>query len=330
VVGTHEAPPFVIRRSDGTWTGLSIELWRELAQDLALEFELREHSIDGLVSGLQTGELDVAVAALTMTAERERRVDFCHPFYSSGLGIAVATGPRGSRILSELASALLSLQFLRAVLALAAVLLGAGALVWLFERRANPEQFGGRVAHGLGAAFWWSAVTMTTVGYGDKAPRTMGGRLVALVWMFASVILISGFTAAIASSLTVSHLEADIEGPEDLPRRVIATVADSTSAQFLAGVRADPRFYPGVLEAAEAVVAGEAEAVVYDAPLLRYLSLTALEGRLEVQPGIFSRQDYAFALPQGSALREPINRVLLARIRGPEWAEWLKNFVGQR
>jgi ABC-type amino acid transport substrate-binding protein len=74
---------------------------------------------------------------------------------------------------------------------------------------------------------------MTTVGYGDKAPVTVGGRLVAVVWMFASLILIAVFTAHITSLLTVSHLDHRIRGPEDLPRYRVATVAGTTSENYL-------------------------------------------------------------------------------------------------
>jgi len=40
---------------------------------------------------------------------------------------------------------------------------------------------------------------------------------------------------------------------------------------------------------------------------------------LLVLPGSFERQDYGFALPGGSALREPLNRALLQELRGPTW-----------
>jgi voltage-gated potassium channel Kch len=59
-----------------------------------------------------------------------------------------------------------------------------GALIWLAERRHNEEQFRRDPAAGIGNGIWWSAVTMTTVGYGDKAPVTLAGRVIALVWMF--------------------------------------------------------------------------------------------------------------------------------------------------
>ncbi|MGO2102628.1 MAG: ion channel [Psychroflexus halocasei] len=44
---------------------------------------------------------------------------------------------------------------------------------------------------------------MTTVGYGDKSPLSLGGRIVGLIWMFMAVIILSSLTAGIASALTV-------------------------------------------------------------------------------------------------------------------------------
>ncbi|MFD0765260.1 potassium channel family protein [Mucilaginibacter lutimaris] len=48
-------------------------------------------------------------------------------------------------------------------------------------------------------AIWWSYVTITTVGYGDKFPVTTEGRLIAAVLMTAGVGLFGTFTAYVAS-----------------------------------------------------------------------------------------------------------------------------------
>jgi len=48
-------------------------------------------------------------------------------------------------------------------------------------------------------AFYWAWVTMTTVGYGDLTPQSPGARIMASVMMFASMALISFFTATISS-----------------------------------------------------------------------------------------------------------------------------------
>ncbi len=46
---------------------------------------------------------------------------------------------------------------------------------------------------------WWALVTITTVGYGDVVPHTHLGRVVGMILMFSGVVLVSLFTATIAS-----------------------------------------------------------------------------------------------------------------------------------
>ena len=222
-----------------------------------------------MLDGVASGSLDVAVAALTITPEREQLLDFTHPFYSTGLAIA-APAKEGSPWLAVM-KGFFSIAFLKVIGALFVLLLSVGFLVWWFEKRRNPNQFGGGLAKGIGSAFWFSAVTMTTVGYGDKAPVSLGGRIVTLIWMFAAIIIISGITAAITSALTVSQLESPVKGLEDLPKVRVGTVADSTSSSYLRAKHISFQPFKTVAEGLEAVSSGKIEAVVYDSPLLRYL-----------------------------------------------------------
>ena len=51
--------------------------------------------------------------------------------------------------------------------------------------------------------------------------------------MFASVVFIAYFTAAVTSNLTLQQLRGDISGPEDLPGKRVASVKASTASEYL-------------------------------------------------------------------------------------------------
>ncbi len=326
-VGTKVAPPFAMKNAEGQWSGISIDLWRELARELNLEYQFVEEDLTGLITGVNEGRLDVAIAALTVTHTREEMLDFSHPFYTTGLSIAVPHNNQNR--FSLLFEAFFSSAFLKVIASLGSLLLIFGLIVWLLERRRNSAQFDPKPLKGIGDGFWWAAVTMTTVGYGDKAPLTLGGRLVALVWMFAGLILISTFTAAITTSLTVAELGSSIQGPQDLARVRVGSVTGSTSESYLRAQHLGYVSAPTPAIALDEMSAGKSDAVVYDTPLLKYLIGQRPSQPLQVLPGEFDRQSYAIALPTGSPLREPLNRALLKFLNSPKWTDITYRYLGE-
>lgn len=314
-VAVKEVPPFAERSPEGEWAGTSIALWRDVARALELDYVFVEASLDEMIAGTSEGRYDVAVAALTVTAERERIVDFTHPFHTTGLAIAVPESA-GQLSLRGLRETVFSPAFLVLIGALATIQLMVGTLVWVIERRANPEQFPAEAGPGVAAGFWWATVTMTTVGYGDKAPKTGLGRAVALIWMLAAMIILASVTASIASSLTIERLDARIRGPEDLRRFRVGVIAETTGASYLRehDIVAVP--FARSEAALEALDRGEIDALVWDEPLLRGTLDSRPELDARLVPGMFQRQDYAIAVGEGSPLRESINRVLPELTRG--------------
>ena len=332
VVGTRAAPPFVIAAPDTErgWEGISIALWQQVAEDLGLEYRYEEvATAPGLVAGVEKGTLDLAIAATTLTEAREARVDFSHPFYTSGFGIAVRADGDGW---IERLRGLFSIEFLFAVAALLGLLGFVGTFFWLAERRGNPEEFDPHPVRGLGDGLWFSAVTMTTVGYGDKAPRTVAGRVVALVWMFAALLLTSTFTGLIASSLAVNRLASTIRGPGDLPSVAVGVARDSASAEWLAGSGIGFDGYETADAGLESLAAKRIDALVADKPYLLWRSDVARaggddDGGIEVLRPTFGRQDYGIVLPQGGELREPLNRAVLDFLASDAWDALLIRYI---
>jgi polar amino acid transport system substrate-binding protein len=324
-IGTKQIPPFAIKR-EGDWTGVSIALWREFADELDLEYEFVELPLNDLMTGLEDGSLDAAVAALTMTSDRESRFDFSYAFLVTGLGIGVPVDDvvSAAKFFRRFTAGPFVRIFGLSILALTA----ASIALWFFEAKSNPEHFGGGIAEGIGSALWWSVVTMTTVGYGDKAPRTAAGRVLAVVWMIAGVILISALTASITSALTVSQLATSIAGPRELAGQNVGTIEGSTSARYLRRNGVPAALFDSLEECVDAMHEGNLDAVVYDAVLLRYYGISHPDRAFPVVPGTFKRQSYGIGLPQGSALREPLNRFILRHLQTDEWSNVLTRYTG--
>jgi ABC-type amino acid transport substrate-binding protein len=325
-VATREVPPFAFRGPDDRWRGIAIDLWSDVAEQLDADYRFQELGLTEMLDAVAQGQVDAAVAALTITSDREKRIDFSHPFHTSGLGVAVHQQPAGG--FATVLKRLFSGQFLTVLAGLLALLASVGILVWLAEHRSNA-QFPRTPTKGIGAGVWWSAVTMTTVGYGDKAPTTLLGRIVAMVWMFAALIIITGFTAAITTALTVGELGRAIERAEDLYGARVVTVGGSTSDALLSKHRVQHALVDSLPDALVQVADGQADAVVYDAPILKYLVSREYQGRLRVLPLILQREDYGIALPQGSPAREALNKALLLRIRSDDWREKLADYLGR-
>ncbi|GGZ62556.1 hypothetical protein GCM10010387_65000 [Streptomyces inusitatus] len=98
---------------------------------------------------------------------------------------------------------------------MSAVLLGfAGALTVYAEERGAP----GATIRTFGDSVWWACSTLTTVGYGDVAPVTPKGRVVATVMMAGGLALLGAVTGSFSSWLIQSFtLEEDRRPPGSSP-----------------------------------------------------------------------------------------------------------------
>jgi len=326
-VGVKVEPPFVISETGQTYSGLSVDLWKSIASEAGVNYELIEYKDHlGLIRALDFKEIDLTINPIHVNEIRLRMFDVTQPFYVSYIGVAT-TNVKKTQVGNFLRN-FFSLQFLRIVALLILIIFVFGTILWLVERNQNRRQFRPGLS-GLFDGLWWSAVTITTVGYGDKAPKTRLGRIIAIVWMLTAIVTISSFTASIASTLTVQSLGRTIEDLEDLRNSAnIGSIYASSSEDFLKNNDISTQaLYADIEEALLALSAQDIEVLVYDKTVLDYsISQLQLSTKLSLLQVSFNQQYRSFFLPRNSPHLSWINPLLVRQINEASWPELLKKY----
>jgi ABC-type amino acid transport substrate-binding protein len=325
IVAYTPAPPFIIQE-DGLLEGINIWLWKRVAEDLELPYELKEMNFSEMLDAIKAGEVDVSINPLTITGDRSKEMEFTHSFFASHSTVAIAQKSSMQKV-GQFVESFFRLNFLRGFLVLFIILMFFGMLAWLFERRGNPEF---RKNHkGIWDGLWWSAVTLTTVGYGDKSPKTRGGKIAALGLMLSGLLFVSGLTASIASSLTVNQLASSNNSFNAFKDRKVGTVKSSEASEFLkAHFFKDVQEYEGVDPGLKELEKHQLDAFIYDEPILQYkIRKNDKFKKLEVVPLKFDVQFYAFGIKKDAIeLEQVISQRILEILETQEWEVVLSEF----
>ena len=326
VVGVSDAPPFAIRGTDGTWDGLGVHLAREAALLLGRDVAFRPVDPDWALDALAAGEVDV-LAAVVASSDVEARADLTPAYYAAPLGAA----SRPASGLWATVRRVFSPTFLKVAAGLSALLLLVGAGVWALEREQDDDDgFDSAPASGVWDGFWWAGVTMSTIGYGDLVPKSVGGRTLGLLWMLLSMGVTAALTGVVVSALGIGDgAGGSLRLPDDLRDKRVAVVAGSAAEAALRGQSLPLRTVASVDAGLQAVRDDSLDLLVGSAPVLR--AATGDGGLdLEVEPAPLRPQRWAMAVADGSALREPLARAVLDRIGGPDWRAAVERFVPAR
>ena len=319
IVAYTPAPPFIVE-NEGKLEGINIWLWEQIASDLNLQFRLVPMDFTEMLLAVKDGTIDVSINPLTITSDRSKKMEFTHSFFASNSTIAISKSSSLQQFFKFLKS-FFSMNFLRGLLALIVFICFFGIVAWYFEKQKNPEQFRSGLK-GVFDGIWWSVVTMTTVGYGDKAPKSRGGKMVALVWMFSGLLFISGLTASVASSLTVDKMSNASKDFNEFKERTVGSVKNSSSTEFLKDhFFNDVKLYANVADGLTDLNNRDIEAFMYDEPILKYrIKNDNTFNNLQVLPIKFDLQFYAFGLPKDrTVLEQAISQKILEIIESHEW-----------
>ncbi len=130
---------------------------------------------------------------------------------------------------------------------------------------------------------------------------------------FAGIVFVAFYSANLSATLTVAKLDAKISGPADLYDKSIATVGDTTSAAFLRGMGIDATETETIEESYQLLREEGYDAVVFDAPVLRYYVAHRGEGVAVMAGPVLQEEDQGFVFNVNSPLRKPTNQTLFRK-----------------
>ena len=110
-VGTSaDFSPFEVMDEKGKMTGFDVELMEALAKQMNRKLDHQNISFDGLIPAVQSGNIDGAISAISMTPDRAKAILFSEPYYQSGLVVVVKEGNTEIKSMADLKGKKIAVQ----------------------------------------------------------------------------------------------------------------------------------------------------------------------------------------------------------------------------
>uniref|UniRef100_A0AAR5QFC0 Glutamate receptor 1 n=1 Tax=Dendroctonus ponderosae TaxID=77166 RepID=A0AAR5QFC0_DENPD len=352
VVTTILSSPYVMRKEasekltgNAQFEGYAVDLIHEISRTLGFNYTIklapdgrygslnRETSEwDGMIRELLDQKADLAIADLTITYDREQAVDFTMPFMNLGISILyrkpIKQPPNLFSFLSPLS--------LDVWIYMATAYLGVSVLLFILARfspyewdnphpcNSEPDVLENQFT--LLNSLWFTIGSLMQQG-SDIAPKAVSTRMVAGMWWFFTLIMISSYTANLAAFLTVERMDSPIESAEDLAKQTKikygALRGGSTAAFFrdsnfstyqrmwaFMESQRPPVFTSSNQEGVDQVVKGKGSyAFLMESTTIEYI----IERNCELTQvgGMLDSKGYGIAMPPNSPFRTAISGAIL-------------------
>jgi len=324
-VGICFTPPFVIVDSV-SMTGVCVDLWHQISDSLNVTYRYIEFTdYPSMLEGLADGKIDLVINPLSMTDKRLMHYRLSIPFYTSNMG--VVTNPSSRIPIFAAIRHLMNWQTIKMTLLLLSFVFIFAVLIWLFEYRVNPTEF--RKGHkGISDGIWWAFVTMSTVGYGDKVPKSKMGRMLTIFWMLYAIALFFVFIAEISSELTITKMQSDITSLEDLRKIKVGTIGETGYAYMLQVNHMKYTPFNSLADGFNALKKNRIDAFIEDAGTMEYIIATYGLGKNLVLNRTQIRNQYfcLAASKENIELIDRINPELLDITESVKWEKILEHY----
>ncbi|CAH2982563.1 unnamed protein product [Chilo suppressalis] len=242
IVTTILSAPYCMRKEasekltgNAQFEGYAIDLIHEISKILGFNYTFKlapdgrygsqnreTKEWDGMIRELLEQRADVAIADLTITYDREQVVDFTMPFMNLGISVLyrkpIKQPPNLFSFLSPLS--------LDVWIYMATAYLGVSVLLFILARFTPYEWHPTHTPDGekmenifsLANCLWFAIGSLMQQSC-DFLPKAVSTRMVAGMWWFFTLIMISSYTANLAAFLTVERMDSPIESAEDLAKQ---------------------------------------------------------------------------------------------------------------
>lgn len=325
IIGVCHDPPYLIKKEDGQWGGISVDIWKAIAQDIKVDYELREMPFADILDALEKNRIDLSIDTFFVLAERERRFDYSTPLGYARLGVATLPG-KISHPWWLAVKTLFSWGNVRILGVLGISLFLFGIILWLIERRVNPDHFGGNKVKGIGSGIYWVGSTLTSGVCIGVTLKSFAARALGLAWMFLCAVAFSALIASLTNAIYENRSNVGVITDEQLRRMYLGGVKGSAESIVLPKLGGKYKFYAEEEDALRGVLKGEVEGFLYDMITLHYYEGMDYKDKIFVHPTGFRKFVFGFGLPKNSPITKSLNVSLLLLMEKPDWAYMLKRY----
>ena len=325
-IGISEMPPFTMRDRDGDWTGISYQLWDQVAKRLNVSYSLHEYEHGELYDAVSRDEVHMGLF-IDPTHDHEQLIDYSRTYLHSDLAIASMAYEEST--LQKVIDVLSSEEIIVVVLILLFMVIIVSASFWLLEKHDNPGLYD--KSHGRGnfmnGVMW--AILLVTAQEPDIFKNTSFlGRVIAMLLLLVGVTVSASYIALITSVLTVNQLSTTSYSKQDLPFIEVGVMDGSRAQEYLEEHYIKYIDFETLDEAMNALKSEKIEEILADGVELEYLVQSHRTKRVQITSADIETEYYAFSFPEESELKRHLNVELAEFVASPEWHVVLRRFLG--